>query len=441
MVYRLREGAGLKSARLKRRVTTGVLIICLSSLGTATMVAAQPKFDNAWFSNLLAKSHIGTARNGVAIRAGENTSTTSNHSPAKTALPIGPMLNMGNTACATNSTKTPGLANSKLPQLQKLAEYETICGGTVTNTMMIFTSMPASSTEARSMSQSMANTLQEFAHYRIRPLVILEPTTTKGLINFSAYHKGAYDTYMDAYFQNLKTQGISDAVMGIWVPFPEPNIPEWDDTTIEDTAANIAKTAALQKKYFPASKVSVMFDSMSYPSGSHAWKGGKYTSLMPYLRGIPKGLIDSFGYQGFPWTPPKNEGGLSQANLSAGTFLQSGIAIEAARSLGVRDIWINTGSFGRSHSNVQNQEVVASPEIRSQILQSVLTESKKIQSAGFRVSLHLFAEDKAKVAEGNDWSYWSPGQSTISNATPVFKAFAANTRANGFDFWLFDVVH
>jgi len=438
MVYKFRERSHKKRNQLARQLAIAVAFLVVGSTGTAV---AMNK-DIPWVPVSLSKSDSpkNTATtNGIAFRAGGQ---KNNQAAAVTASQqtLGSGLDMSNTNCAKGNI-TMQLDKSTLPQLKKLQEYEMACGGAVTNTMMTFAGMPGSQTEAISLSTWTATTLKEFARYNIRPLVILEPTTSKGLIDFGDYRQGKYDAYMETYFQNLKSQGVTDAMMGIWVPFPEPNIPEWDDTTIQDTVANITKTITMQKKYFPGSQASVLLDSMSYPSGSHTWSGGAYKSLVPYVADIPKGLVDSFGYQGFPWTPPQNEGGLSQANLSASKFLQAGLAIEAAKNLGVSNVWVNTGSFGRSYSNDGAKQVTVSPEMRSQILQSELAEAKKIQNAGLKVSVHLFAEDKSAAAEGIDWSYWPAGQSTTSPSTPIFKAFAASAKSSGFDFWLFDVTH
>jgi hypothetical protein len=436
MVYRLGERSHTKRNRLLRQISALLAATILCTTGTA-VAFAQTDNTAGQAPSTSKKARNAAKANGVVIRASDQTGTANN--AAASPPIIGPGLNMDNTSCALKGDKTMQLDKSTLPQLKKLQEYETVCGGAVTDTMMTFAGMPSSRSEAISLSNWTATNLKEFARYNIRPVVILEPTTSKGLVNFNEYRQGKYDSFMETYFQNLKAKGVTDAMMGIWVPFPEPNIPEWDDTTIEDTAANIAKTVTMQKKYFPTSKASIMLDSMSYPSGSHSWEGGAYTSLVPYVAGIPKGLIDSFGYQGFPWTPPQNEGGLSEANLSASNFLQAGLAIEAAKSLGVSDVWVNTGSFGRSYSGNSSKEVTVSPEIRSQILQSEITEAKKIQNAGLKVSVHLFAENKSGVAEGNDWSYWPAGQGATSPATPIFKAFVAAAKDNSFDFWLFDV--
>jgi len=370
----------------------------------------------------------------AAVTAGLSGTVLATTQPPKVASTSG-------VSCALHDNKTAQLAQSTLPQLQKLAEYEEACSGMVTDTTMIFTRMPSSADDATQLSHEMAGHLTEFNSYNIQPLIILEPVTNEGPVNFGEYQQGKYDSYMQTYFQNLKTQGITDVMMGTWVPFPEPNIPEWDNTTIEAAVTNIMKTIALQKEHFPTSKASVLLNSMSYPPDNSTWNGGEYKSLIPYITNIPKGLVDSFGYQGFPWSPPQNEGVLSQANLSASNFLQSGLAIEAAKELGVTKIWLNTGSFSRSYANDPGQQVTVSSEKRGEILQSIIKEAQEIQNAGFTTAIHLFAEDKSAMSEGVDWSYWRTGQADSSPDTQNFKTFVATARESNFQFWLFDAKH
>lgn len=414
-------------------VSCGATALTLAGGSVSTMIDA--------LSQQLTGADAATIRNGVAMGAANKARNSVKKTPAKRSTTNMTGLDMSNTNCATSATKTAGLTGSYMPQLQKLAEYELVCGGTVTSTMMIFTGMPKDTNEAIDMAQGMASDLKEFARFGIRPLVILEPTSSEGNINFAKYRAGSHDALMEQYFAEIKQQGVSDRQMGTWVPFPEPNIPLWDDTTIEDLTANIIKTVTIQKKYFPGSKASIMLDSMSYPSGSHSWDNGGYTSLLPYVQNIPKGLIDSFGYQGFPWSPPTTQGGLAGANLEAKQFVQAKLAVEAARALGITDVWLNTGSFGRSYSNDAKQTVIVDPDTRSKILQGVIEQAKAVKASGFHVAINLFAEDKGALAEGNDWSYWSSGQTSNSEATTVFKAFAANTRSNGLDLWIFDQTH
>jgi hypothetical protein len=331
--------------------------------------------------------------------------------------------------CGVTEPAHQGLTASYVPELRKLAEYEQVCGGAVANRVMIFLGMPASANEAAGLAKDASYTLKELARFGISPLVILEPVTSQGFINYASYKTGGYDIAMDAYFDTLKAQGITDAMMGLWVPFPESNIPEWGNTNPVDVAACITKTAQFQKKYFPSSKTSVLFDSKSYPNGN-SWDGGSYASLVPYVKDIPKGLIDSFGLQGYPWPD-------EPADYNAAHFVNPDLAKEAASVLGVNSVWLSTGTFAEGKA-WNGKTITLSPAQRQTILADILNQAGKLQASGLNVSLNLFAENKLATKEAINWSYWSSGNMATSPSTGVFKTLAHDLRASNIDLWLFD---
>lgn len=337
--------------------------------------------------------------------------------------------------CSAAPAAHANLASAQSSQLRKLAEYEQVCGAAIVSRSMFFTATPKDTAEAQSYAADVSATLHDYAHYGIAPLVILEPNTSSGPVNFKDYRNGAYDQALDAYFAALKASGITDAQMGMWVSFPEANIPEWGTTDPNDFAANVTKTIQFQKKYFAGSLASVMLDSKTYPSGT-SWDNGSYASLLPYVQPIPHGLVDSFGLQGFPWTPPANQGG--PASTDPAEYLSAAQAAEAARSLGVHNVWFNTGTFGRAYTNDASQTVSLSPAQRQAMLDGITAQAKALQAQGFAAAVHLFAQDKSATSEAIDWAYWPKGQAATSPATPVFKIFTHDLQAAGIPLWLFD---
>lgn len=331
--------------------------------------------------------------------------------------------------CNMSTTARPGLSGSLAPEVRKFAEYENICRGAI-NRLMIFTAMPADTAEATDIAADVALKLKEFSRYKIGPVVVMEPVTSKGTISFSDFLSGAYDGALDTFYETLKRQGVTDEMMGIWAPFPEANIPVWGNTDPEQVAACIAKTAQTQKRHFPASQVTVLLDSKSYPSGQ-SWQGGGYRSLVPYLRGIPGGLIDSFGLQGYPWPDP-------DPDYDAGHFVNADLAIEAARYLGVKHVWINSGSFSEGKA-YNGAKITVTPTLRRQILQDIAAQAEKIRRAGFATAVHVFAEDKSRLSEGINWSYWPTGQAGASPFTEGLADFIGRLRQANIEVWLFDV--
>jgi hypothetical protein len=337
--------------------------------------------------------------------------------------------------CNITTPKRAGLAGASVPQLRKLAEYEAVCNAAIAERATFFVPTPKEASEAESFAAYTASVLKEFAKYGVSPLVIIEPANNGTPLNSKQYMQGAFDPALDAYFAALKTDGITDQMMGMWVPFPEGNIPVWDSVNADEFAANVTRTIKAQKKYFPASKAAVLLDSKTYPSAT-SWEGGAYKSLVPYVSGIEKGLVDSFGLQGFPWAPPASEGG--PASYDPAVYLPARLAIDAARTLGVKDAWFNTGTFSRSHAKKASDTVYLAPRERQVMLDGMLKQVDALKTAGLSPSLHIFAENKADTLEGIDWSYWAKGKAAESPATPVFKTLIHDAAAKGVPLWIFD---
>jgi hypothetical protein len=117
--------------------------------------------------------------------------------------------------------------------------------------------------------------------------------------------------------------------------------------------------------------------------------------------------------------------------------LQVGLAAEAARSLGVKNIWLNSGSFSAMYAG-QAGQVTATPAQRLSLLSDVVAQIKSLQAQGFHVSMHLFAEDKSGSPEGTNWSYWRSGGHATSPSTYAFRAFTHTLQENRVPLWLFD---
>lgn len=328
-----------------------------------------------------------------------------------------------------------GLAASAAPELRKLAQYEQLCGGAVANRTSFFVPTPATAAQAQSSAADVAATLKAYARSGVVPLVFMEPNSPAGdQLDLARYAAGGYDSALDAYFAALQATGITGDMMGMWVLIPEGNLPVWSTVDPNIYAAVVTKTAGFQKKYFPGSQSSIMLDSQSYPVGS-SWGDGHYVSLLPYVQNIPKGLVDSFGLQGFPWAAPANSSDASLYDPHA--YLRTDFAVQAARSLGITDIWLNTGTFAEMYADDSAATVRLAPAQRQAELNEVVQLASQVKLQGFTVAIHLFAQNKASVAEATDWSYWQtvPGDDP---AAAVFTTFAHDTQAAGIPIWLYD---
>jgi hypothetical protein len=424
MVYRLGERIKPKRRKFFEQAVLAISICSLSTVGT--VYAFNKKVDTGTWDPTFSNYKNTKRRNSDLKKSNKNSQSTATVPTAPEGQVSGAIISKD---CGAVEPIHQGLAASYVPSLRKLAEYEQVCGGSFVDAMMFFTNMPRNSSEATEYANNVAAGLKQFAKFGIKPLVVLEPTTSAGYVNFQDFKSGAYDSVLDAYFSTLKSLGINDQTMGVWVPFPESNIPEWGNTNPDDVSACITKTVQFQKKHFPGSKASVLLDSKSYPSGN-SWNGGSYASLVPYVKNIPAGLIDSFGLQGYPWPDP-------QPDHSAAHFLNPQLAKDAANQLGVKDIWLSTGTYHKGTAWT-GQVFSLSPAQRQAILADIINQAKQLKVSGFNVSVHIFAENKLGAAEGNDWSYWDIGKADSSPATPVFKTFVNDVRASGMKFWLFD---
>lgn len=338
-------------------------------------------------------------------------------------------------SCSLFPPPTPGLANAVSPELRKLAQYEAACNGTLAARVSFFVPTPITVSAAQSDADSVAVKLKEFASFGVDSLVFIEPVSDSGNnIDLNLYSSGAYDSALNAYFADLKADGITDTMMGMWAVLPEGNLPVWSTTDPATYVIDVTKTVQFQKKYFPNSQSAILLDSESYAPGT-AWGSGSYVSLLPYVQNIPKGLIDSFGLQGFPWTAPANQA--VNTVYDPKTYLRVDFAVEAARALGINNIWFNTGTFYQMYTQAAAETVTLSPAQRQSMLNSVLSQAELLKNQGFNVAIHLFAQDKSATAEATDWSYWHNQPGEDAN-TVVLTTFVHDITTAGIPLWLFD---
>ena len=336
------------------------------------------------------------------------------------------------------TTKPPiDLSQTQEPHLRKLAEYQQVCQSFVTDRLMIFTEMPNSDVKAVEMADKMAATLNEFDRYGITPVVIVEPNTAWGLIDFLEFKSGFYDDWIETYFRQLKRQGVNTSQLGIWVPFPEANIPTWNkgNATPQDYGMVVNQYIALMKRYYPNSRHSLLLNSATYDNTDFDWAYGEYISLMPYVEKVTPGSVESFGLQGFPWMPRKQS--ISNPLIKPAEYLNYLLAHEAAQQLQVKEIWFNTGTFAAKYTNQPEQQVGMDYLTRKHVLDQVIDQAVKLQQRGYVVWINLFAEDKSNTAEATDWSYWHDPTENQQNQA-VFKHFVRQLNQHQIGLSLFD---
>jgi len=438
MVYRvgLRQFVKLRRRRLIAAGSAVSVCVVVTGLAYANTQLLQPKTldKNLTAMQAATKQQVAGAQGRSGSAHGGATANTKSKAASKVADSAAPAI--VNATCTGGGAMHSGLSSASSAQLRKLADYEKLCGSGVVSRLSFFVPTPGTTSEARTYAADAAAQLKEFSRYGVAPLVFMEPNDDHGLLDLEQYAAGGYDTALDAYYAQLKSAGVSDAMMGTWVLLPEGNLPEWSSVDPDTFAAVVARTAQLQKKYFPASQVSLMLDSETYPS-ANSWSGGAYVSLVPYVQNIPRGLVDSFGLQGFPWAAPAGQSG---SVFDPATYLRTDLAMQAANALGVSNLWVNTGSFHAMYARQAGKTVTLTPLQRQAMLSGVVSQLRSVQAAGFTTAVHLFAENKANVSEGTDWSYWQGTPGEDDNST-VLSTFIHDVRAAGSQFWLYDAVH
>lgn len=336
--------------------------------------------------------------------------------------------------CSDKKTVNLGAATS--PTLIKLAVYQHACRSFVSDTSMVFTSMPTTQEQAVAYAKADAVVLKDYAKHNIRPLVIIEPSTQAGdQLDYGLIAQGTYSGAFDTYFAQLKQEGITDAQLGIWNPFPEANLPYWKNNKPEYFAPSVNGYVSTLRKHFPHATTSILLNSATYEATDFNWENGDYSSLLPYVANVTPGTIDYAGLQGFPWMA---RAGGSGVILNAAEFLNPDLLTEMADKLGTKKVWFNTGSFQTKYALDPDLTVHMTPERRKAVLTPVVGQALLLKEKGYDVSVNIFAKDKSKTSEETDWSYWHGSDPFSSQSTPVITGFIKQLHDEKINFWLFD---
>lgn len=309
----------------------------------------------------------------------------------------------------------PGRSATQDPQLNALPEYEAACQSAFIDNMMIFTNMPISKDDANQMADSMAIRLNRFDEQKIQPIVIIEPDSKWGLVDFHEYAEGVYDPWINDYFNRLRQNGITDTQMGIWIPFPEPQQTFWNNNKDpDDFAKSTNKYFSTLRSQFPAARTAVLLDSQVNSEN-------QASQLLAYTRLLDNSLVDIAGLQGFPWHPSEEQLDTKPV-VSASVFAPAYLLEEVAKSLDTKEVLLNIGSY-RQRKIDNGGEIAISSKERASVLDSIAYEINLLQNAGYTTTVNIFAENKLETKEGVNWSYWQPGANRESAQTSIFTDF------------------
>jgi hypothetical protein len=318
------------------------------------------------------------------------------------------------------------------PYMAKLDSYQSLCSSLAFDSMMIFTFMPQ---DTEAMDQEVNNLSSKLAIFKqagVKPIIVLEPTSEEGLLNFYDFELGKFDNNLRSFFGQLQSKGVTSDMMENIIPFPEPNIPTWDrnNSSPNSYAKNFNKTITILREFYPEARGTILLNTKTYVTDDRNWANGKPSSLSPYTSKLDPNLVKSIGLQGFPWHSPKNQ--IVFEEKEASKFLPLNLIEEMSNELGNKSIVLNTGTFYTKYTKNQEETIKITPARRKEILDSILIQSKNLQSKGYQVHINLFAEDKSKTAEDTDWSYKGPDHQA------VFKEFISRADVMGITLSVFD---
>lgn len=329
-----------------------------------------------------------------------------------------------------------GIGDSSDPTLSTLGKYQKVCNSFVSDKMMIFIDMPKDNSVAKKSAQKLSERLKEFTKYGITPIVVVEPASDWGLVDFQEFNTGFYDSWIDTFFKSLKSYGVEQKDMGVWVPFPEANIPTWNraGSTPKDFSLGVNRYGKLLLQNYPETHISILLNSATYDNTDYDWLYGEYVSLKPYVENLDKNIVKSVGLQGFPWLPQATSA--SNPLTNAREFLNNKLIKEAADILGTKEVWFNTGTFKAKYTNDAENRIDVGYEARKQILDGIANEAVALKNDGYNVFINLFSEDKSNTAEATDWSY--DLNDTSSMEATVFKDFVTKLYEKKIGLSLFD---
>ncbi len=367
--------------RLLSSLTIAISVIIASALGIYRSVSVHP-----------------TKTQTTAIPSAKDTPT-----PTPTPLNIKRLISERSEAL---TPQTQERLKSNTYEIYSSGKYEQAYRQEFIDKAMIFTTMPVDEYDAIPMATKMAAKIHELEKHDLTPIVIVEPDSSWGLLSFKELANGLYTKGISRYFEILKLRGVEEEALGLWIPFPEPNVPHWNtqDSTPEDYALAVNLYVSAMKSVYPSAKAGILLNSMSYKPNDTNWNNGRFVSFMPYLQKLDANQIDFFGIQGFPWLPRAKQRNVS-AITDAQTFLAVKFVEEAMDYLETNYLFVNTGVFKSKYVNVAKDKITLKVKERDSIMQSITSQILKFKEKYDTVLVNYFAEDKSQKAEATDWSF------------------------------------
>lgn len=318
-------------------------------------------------------------------------------------------------------------ANFNAQEMQLVSCYQKEVGAA--SIMMLETDFPATQSTAITMGKQMAASLIAWHKADVTPLVMFDPTlngSSSANMNLYAFYSGSiYYQALSTYFQAIKSSGITTDEMGLWVPFDEPNLPEWYRGIVSPSLfdRNVNSFATDIRTFYPGVKLSVMLNSQTCQTGwincQTADNSQTFSSaLEPYLMSLKTTNLSSFGFEGYTWSSVDN----------ASQYLNGSVAIDGASTIGVKDVWFNTGTY----QIVEYNHVISRATLsrRGQVLNQIFSQVSSAQSAGINVDfVNIFSQNVLDGDGSANYSYDYSDPTTTSDALNGLKTFISKNSA------------
>lgn len=287
---------------------------------------------------------------------------------------------------------------------QPLTKYNQMAGGDFASSIMVFTSTPVGSQEVEAVATRIADKINELSKSNLKALIVVEPiSASQGKLNFTDIALGKYNTDFGNLFVALKAKGVTDANIGNWIVWPEPNQPDryWNKPGFDSSMFGemFNNFASQLKSAFPSAEVTILMDTKSYDPSDYDYANGKAVSWSPYLARVKKNLVTTIGIQGFTWYAKDGSDEMTDPKQ----YLPSNLLIDAAQQLGIKKVLVNTG---QAKAYKSNSGITQIPDVkRRRINNEVAAQILKISNNGLEVTANFFVENKINTGEGIDFSY------------------------------------
>jgi hypothetical protein len=288
---------------------------------------------------------------------------------------------------------------------EPLERYNQMAGGDFATSVMLFSSTPVGEDEIESVSNRIAAKIKTLSKSNLEVIVVLEPiSASQGKLNFSDIALGKYNNDFVGLMTALKSKGVTNANIGNWIIWPEPNLPDkyWNKPRFE--SANFGDMfnnfAAPLKAAYPNAKMTILMDTKSYDPSDYDYANGKAVSWSPYLNRVDKSLVTTIGIQGFTWYAKDG----SDKLIDPKQYLPTTLVVEAAQQLGIKSLLVNTGQ-AKAYKSTNGGVVQISDSQRRRINQEVAAQILKLKNYGYETTANFFVEDKIDTPEGIDFSY------------------------------------